>query len=541
MKVIKGKSVSKGIAFGNIVYYDSIFPNIAKTYITDCQHEIRKFFKASADAMNQMQTLYEKALHIAGEAYAKIFSIHQMMIQDDDYINSVIDIIETQKVNAEYAVFLTAKELSSSFLNMDNELMQARSTDVLDVSNHILNNLISENSPLKNLNYPNQIIVSDYFMPSQIINLDKKYVSAVISRNFLNKSHAAYLIRKIQIPAITNSNFPTDKRLSGKYAAINGFTGEIFIEPDKTVIDSLTNRQDKYANIKKMVNVIKSKKIKNHSPSRIKLIALDLDGTIISNGNILSDKSIEVINKAASKNIIMVVCTGRVMGEVPKAVKKIKGIQYFITSNGASIADNRMNVIYNDTIPVNITNKIIDILKDYNCLIDLYINGCGYIQKSDAENLNKYNIGHGFTSVLKASRICVDNIFEFYNSNKSEAEKINLFFSDLKERREAICRLNQLIPPPKITYSMENNLEINSQTCCKGQGIHFLSNKLGIDMSEIMTIGDSNNDISMLEPTGFSVAMGNAPSNVKQTAVYVTETCENDGAALAIEKYALRV
>lgn len=540
MEIIKGKSVSNGIAFGNIVYYDSIFPTIAKTHISDCRYEIKKFFKASADALNQIQTLYEKALHIAGEAYAKIFSIHQMMLQDDDYINSVIKIIETQKVNAEYAVYLTSKTFSSRFLEMDNNIMRARFTDIVDVSNHILNNLVPGKSKSKKYISKNQIIVSNYFTPSQIISLEKN-VNAVVAGSNMPKSHAAYLVRKMQIPAVNNAGVIFDKNLSGRYAAVNGFTGEIYIDPDNETVDLLKNRQNKYVNVKKMVNIVQSKKTDNYTKNRIKLIALDLDGTIIRNGNTLSDKSVEVINKAASENIVMAVCTGRVMGEVPEAVKKIKGIQYFITSNGASISDNRMNVIYNDTIPANTALKIIDILRDYNCLIDLYINGCGYIQKSDAENLEKYNIESGFIPVLKTSRILVENICEFYNNVKSEAEKINLFFADLQERSEAISRLNQLIPPPKITYSMENNLEINSHTCCKGQGIHFLSSKLGIDMSEIMTIGDSNNDISMLEPTGFSVAMGNAPSNVKQTAVYVTETCENDGAALAIEKYALRV
>lgn len=540
MEIIKGKSVSNGIAFGNIVYYDSIFPTIAKTHISDCRYEIKKFFKASADALNQIQTLYEKALHIAGEAYAKIFSIHQMMLQDDDYINSVIKIIEIQKVNAEYAVYLTSKTFSSRFLEMDNNIMRARFTDIVDVSNHILNNLVPGKSKSKKYISKNQIIVSNYFTPSQIISLEKN-VNAVVAGSNMPKSHAAYLVRKMQIPAVNNAGVIFDKNLSGRYAAVNGFTGEIYIDPDNETVDLLKNRQNKYVNVKKMVNIVQSKKTDNYTKNRIKLIALDLDGTIIRNGNTLSDKSVEVINKAASENIVMAVCTGRVMGEVPEAVKKIKGIQYFITSNGASISDNRMNVIYNDTIPANTALKIIDILRDYNCLIDLYINGCGYIQKSDAENLEKYNIESGFIPVLKTSRILVENICEFYNNVKSEAEKINLFFADLQERSEAISRLNQLIPPPKITYSMENNLEINSHTCCKGQGIHFLSSKLGIDMSEIMTIGDSNNDISMLEPTGFSVAMGNAPSNVKQTAVYVTETCENDGAALAIEKYALRV
>lgn len=541
MKIIKGKSVSKGIAFGNIVFNDNNIPYVSESYSENPENELNRFFKASADAMNQLQALYEKALHIAGEEYAKIFSIHQMMLQDEDFVNAVTNIIETQMTTAEYAVYLTSQDLSAAFLEMDDELMRTKSTDVLDVSNHILNNLISGKSLQKNTSDKNQIILSDGFLPSQILNLDSEYVSAVISKKDLSKSHAAYLARKMQIPAIICEEINFDKDLSGKYAAINGFTGEIYINPDEDTVRYLKNRHKKYIRIKNMINVIKNNKSQVNNDNQIKLIALDLDGTIISNGNILSQRSIDTINKAADKGIVVSVCTGRVMGEIPESVKQIRGIQYFITSNGSSIKDSRMNNIYSDTIPVNTADKAMDILSEYRCLIDLYVDGNGYIQKEDIENLDRFNIGQGFDSVLKSTRIIVDNILEFYNNNKPDIEKINLFFANSGEREEAVFRLNQLIPPPKITYSMDNNLEINSHTCCKGQGIHFLGNKLGINMAEIMTIGDSNNDISMLESAGFSVAMGNAPESVKKFAAYITDTCENDGAALAIEKYALRV
>lgn len=227
------------------------------------------------------------------------------------------------------------------------------------------------------------------------------------------------------------------------------------------------------------------------------------------------------------------------MGEIPKIVKEIKGIQFFITSNGGAIFDKNKKLIYSDTIRKETAEAVMEILGNYRCLIDLYIDGNAYVSKSDFDNIEKYKIGDGFVDVLKSSRIVVNDILDVFIKNKENVEKINLFFEDEDERQEAILKLSKLIPSPHITYSMGNNLEINSETCCKGQGVYYLRKKLGISEANTMTIGDSNNDITMLESAGYSVAMGNAPDNVKEKAVYVTDSCYNNGASKAIKKYAL--
>ena len=162
------------------------------------------------------------------------------------------------------------------------------------------------------------------------------------------------------------------------------------------------------------------------------------------------------------------------------------------------------------------------------------------MQESDAEKLDYYNVTDGFDKVLKSSRTFKKNIRKYYADTNPRLEKINLFFADKKERKEAICRLNHLKPPPKVAYAMDYNLEITSNTCCKGQGLQYLCDMLNADRSEVMAIGDSNNDISMLKSAGISVAMGNASNTVKTNALHITDTCENDGAAKAIEKYALK-
>ncbi|MGN1481135.1 Cof-type HAD-IIB family hydrolase [Porcipelethomonas sp.] len=539
MKIIKGTSVSRGIAFGNIVLEKKCIPDIIKISNIDPVEEINRFFKASADTLNHLQYLYERTLHIAGETYAQIFSIQQMMLQDGDFVDTIIKTIETQNVNAEYAVYLASGIFSDFFMDMDDESIRSKSNDILDVSGHIIRHLNKETIKPPVYSGGCHILAADGFLPSQIADIDRNIVSAVISAKGLARSHAAYLARHMQIPAVINTGIHLNDSIEGKYAAVDGFTGEIFIEPDEKMINSLKKRQSKYSDIKRMVGIMKDKMNFAKETRKIQMIALDLDGTIISNGSILSEKSAEAIEKAAASGVVIAVCTGRVLMEIPEEVKKINGIQYFITSNGAAIYDSRFNCIYEDPLPEATADKAIEILDDYNCLLDLYVGGHGYVQADNVKNIEQYKIGQGFHAVLQNNRILVEDIHDFYYSNKPDIEKINLFFADLDERSEAIGRLSKLLPPPNITYSMGNNLEVNSGNCCKGQGVHFLSGKLSINPKNIMTIGDSNNDISMLEYAGCSVAMGNAPENVKSAAKYITSTCENDGAAEAIEKYAL--
>ena len=539
MKIIKGTSVSKGIAFGYINVRNFMEAVVEKNIADNTDYEINRFFKASADTLNLLQTLYEKTLHKAGEENAKIFSVQQMMLQDSDYIESVTGIIKDQCVCAEYAVQVTAEEFSSCFLSMEDEMCRAKSLDVIDISQHIIRYLTLEKAALKLPDASNKIIVADSYVPSHIIAMRLASVNAVIAINGMRKSHSACLARNLEIPSLFNVK-DLDFDINGKFAAVNGFTGEIIIEPDEATIESLKKLQSRYVRMKKVVKRNLKKRLLVKPPKTVKLIAVDLDGTIISHAENISQKSVEAINKAADSGITVVVCTGRVMGEIPDSVKNIEGIKYFITSNGSSIVRQDGYVIYSDPLESDTADKVLDILSEYQCMIDLYIDGNGYMQESDAEKLDYYNVTDGFDKVLKSSRTFKKNIRKYYADTNPRLEKINLFFADKKERKEAICRLNHLKPPPKVAYAMDYNLEITSNTCCKGQGLQYLCDMLNADRSEVMAIGDSNNDISMLKSAGISVAMGNASNTVKTNALHITDTCENDGAAKAIEKYALK-
>ncbi|MGN0614397.1 MAG: Cof-type HAD-IIB family hydrolase [Porcipelethomonas sp.] len=540
MEILRGTIVSKGIAFGRLVFCKAKLPEVEKIISDNPEHEAKRFLRASADTLNLLQALYERALHCVGEENARIFSIQQLMLQDNDYLTTTIETIREQKVCAEYAVHTTAEEFYEFFMGMEDETMRSKSSDVIDISSHVINRLMEKSSIDLLPDIPGSIIVSNFFLPSQIITLNRSSVRGLCAVNGMRRSHAACLARNMQIPSMARTDGIDINGMNGKYAAIDGFKGQIIIEPDEDTQNALSSRMNRYGAIKGMIGKVVRRRRSMQQDSSVKLIALDLDGTIMSNAENLSEKCVEAINEADKNGITVAVCTGRMMGEIPDSVKEIEGISYFITSNGSSVINRNGNTIYSNTIETDTADKTLDILGDYSCLIDLYIDGEGYMQQSDAEKLDYYNVNDGFDSVIKSSRNMLKDIREYYNEQKPRLEKINLFFADKRERSEAIYRIGQLDPAPEIAYSMEYNLEITSSTCCKGQGLQFLSRMINADMSEVMAIGDSNNDISMLKLAGVSVAMGNAPENVRSNAAYVTDTCINDGAAKAIEKYALQ-
>ncbi len=539
MKIIKGTSISKGIAFGYIHFQNVQLPEIEKQFTLDSELEVRRFNSACADTLNLLQTLYEKTIHIAGEADAKIFSIQQMMLHDSDYVNKTIKLIREEDVCAEYAVYRTALRFIDFFMSMDNEMMRSKSADIIDISCHLIQYLTTGRRFIEIPKISDAIVISNLFIPSQVIGLGIASVNALAVVDGMKKSHASFLARKLEIPSVINIT-EFDKSMDGRFAAVDGFKGEIIIEPDEETIAVLKARQKRYVRIKKAMNNIVSKRMIAESKRRIKLIALDLDGTIISNSTNISEKCIDSIIEADNKGITVAICTGRVMGEIPEKIRNIKNIKYFITSGGSSIISDNGRALYSDTIETETVDSILEILSEYDCLIDLYIDGDGYMQSSDLEKLEHFNVNDGFDEILKTSRCYTDNILDYYNSNKPKLEKINLFFADKKDRNEAIYRIGQLNPAPKVAYSMEYNLEITSSTSCKGQALQYLSRILGADMSEVMAMGDSNNDISMLKLAGVSVAMGNASESVRHAARYITDTCENNGAAKAIELYAFK-
>lgn len=235
MIVLEGKSVFNDICIGNISFYKRKESVIKRLKVEDTQKEIDRFEQARTKGKLQLQDLYNKAVSDVGEANAAIFEIHQIMLDDLDYCESVINIINSQQVNAEYAVGVTADNFSAMFSAMDDAYMQGRAADVKDVSERLLKILSNAEEGIKDLDSP-VIIAADDLVPSETVQLDKNKVLGFIMQYGSANSHTAILARSMGIPAIIGIGDGLSIDYDGKPAIVDGFKGTVYIEPDEETI-----------------------------------------------------------------------------------------------------------------------------------------------------------------------------------------------------------------------------------------------------------------------------------------------------------------
>lgn len=231
MKICNGKSVFGGVAIGKISVYNKQQQQIERYHVENVEEEIKRFEKAKDEAMSQLKGLYEKALAEVGEANAMIFEVHQMMLEDLDYNESITNMISTQKVNSEYAVGVTADNFAQIFSSMDDEYMKERAADVKDISERLVTVLSGNNGSGNDFSEP-VIILADDLAPSETVQLDKEKVLAFVTRQGSSNSHTAILARTMNIPALIGVDVDVDTKYNGMKAVVDGFTGEFIIEPD---------------------------------------------------------------------------------------------------------------------------------------------------------------------------------------------------------------------------------------------------------------------------------------------------------------------
>lgn len=258
MITIKGKSVIGGISVGRISFYKRQDQKVRRIHIEDKNREVQRFYEAKNQAVEQLRGLYEKALDDVGEANAAIFEIHQMMLEDLDYIESIENIIQTQEVNAEYAVAVTADNFEQMFASMDDAYMQGRAADVKDVSKRLLNILSGEELASMKMNEP-VIIAADDLAPSETVQLDKAKVLGFITMYGSANSHTAILARTMNIPAVIGLGDKLSEAFEGKEAVIDGFTGTIYIEPDETVMKEMCEKRQRDIEQRKLLEELKGK------------------------------------------------------------------------------------------------------------------------------------------------------------------------------------------------------------------------------------------------------------------------------------------
>ena len=259
MKQFTGKGVYGAVAMGKISLFKKQDTVIQRTSVTDTEAEKARVEEAKAAASEQLQAIYEKALKEVGETNAQIFEIHMMMLEDDDYNESIQNIIDTQKVNAEYAVSITADNFAEMFSAMDDAYMQARAADVRDISDRIIANLTG-NVAVQEDSDEKRIICADDLAPSETVSLDKDKVLAFVTAHGSSNSHTAILARNMNIPAVigVGSDFLKEVQ-DGTEAIVDGFTGEIFVEPDEETRQRLLEKQRADEEKKRLLLELKGK------------------------------------------------------------------------------------------------------------------------------------------------------------------------------------------------------------------------------------------------------------------------------------------
>ena len=241
MMTISGKSVFGGVAIGKLMFYKRNEKVIKRTHVDDVDAEWQRFVAAKDKAVSQLKELHDKALEDVGEANAMIFEIHQMMLEDLDYLESIENIIRSQQLNAEYAVATTADNFAKMFSAMDDAYMQGRAADVKDVSERVLDILCGVSDGMQEMTEP-CIIAADDLAPSETVQLDKSKVLGFATMYGSSNSHTAILARTMNIPAVIGMGEELKQEYDGKLSIIDGFTGTLYIDPDN---ETMTKMQDK--------------------------------------------------------------------------------------------------------------------------------------------------------------------------------------------------------------------------------------------------------------------------------------------------------
>lgn len=270
MEKYTGKSIFKGIAIGKILFYQKGEQPVKRVKIEDTAEQIKRYEDARAKAAEQLQGLYEKALKEVGEANAAVFEVHQMMLEDDDYIDSVVNIIETQQVNAEFAVATTGDNFAKMFAEMEDDYFKARAADVKDISERMVN-ILSGNESGGAIGDEPVIVVAEDLAPSETVQMDKEKLLAFVTRLGSANSHTAILARTMNIPALIEVDIKEE--WNGKMAVVDGYTGTFYIDPDEETLKKMQEKKEEDIKARELLQELKGKEDITVDGKHIKLYA----------------------------------------------------------------------------------------------------------------------------------------------------------------------------------------------------------------------------------------------------------------------------
>lgn len=270
MIVREGKSVFKGVAIGNIFVYKKAEKAVTKETISDTAAELTRFEAAKEKAMGQLKMLYEKAKRDVGEEEAMIFDVHQMLLDDLDYNESITGIIENDKMNAEYAVFMTGEQMAAMFLAMEDEYMRGRASDIHDISDRLISILNGTQVSPEAMPEP-VIIVAEDLAPSETVQFDKSKLLAIVTQKGSANSHTAILARTMNIPSLVTTDIEVDQSYHGRCAIVDGFAGQIYIDPDEVTMVKMKEKKKKADEQRALLQEMKGKETVTQSGKHIHL------------------------------------------------------------------------------------------------------------------------------------------------------------------------------------------------------------------------------------------------------------------------------
>lgn len=272
MQTYRGKSVFGGIAIGKIRVYKKEQQQVHRRKIEDAEAELARYVRAREQAIEQLKGLYDKALKEVGEANAAIFEVHQMMLEDGDYNESVENIVRSSQVNAEYAVASTGDNFSQMFASMEDDYMRARAADVKDISERVIANLQGAAEGAEDSGEP-MIVVAEDLAPSETVQMDKdKVLSFVTALGSLN-SHTAILARTMGIPALVGAEIPLDDSMDGRLGIVDGAAGILYVDPEEELLARMKARRDEELEKRRLLQELKGKENITLDGRRVKLYA----------------------------------------------------------------------------------------------------------------------------------------------------------------------------------------------------------------------------------------------------------------------------
>ena len=258
MQYFQGKSVYKGIVMGPVAVLRKNDYQVKRTRIEDADAEILRVTGAVEAAKEQLGRLYDKAVQEVGEASAAIFEVHQMLLEDEDYLESIQSMIRTELINAEYAAAATGDNFAQMFAAMDDDYMKARAADIRDISERLVRNLSGGADADLNSMEPS-VIVADDLSPSETVQMDKEKILAFVTVHGSTNSHTAILARMMNIPALIGVPMKPDELKNGMTAVVDGFSGQVIFEPDETVKAETKKRIEEEAEKQKLLQELKGK------------------------------------------------------------------------------------------------------------------------------------------------------------------------------------------------------------------------------------------------------------------------------------------